>query len=100
MKLFTKGENSILVDDDAEATGEYEGYTDRGAQVYTSRVIEPIERKNKETRNSLLSETDWWAVSDRTMTAEQTAYRQALRDITAHANWPNLADSDWPTKPE
>jgi hypothetical protein len=54
----------------------------------------------REKRNTLLSETDWWAMSDRTMTAEQTAYRQALRDITAHANWPNLADSDWPTKPE
>ena len=51
-------------------------------------------------RDHLLSATDWWATSDRTMTAEQTAYRQALRDITTHANWPNLADSDWPTKPE
>jgi len=100
MKIFTKGEYSILVDDDAETTGEYEGYTDRGAQVYTSRVSDPIEIKNKETRNSLLTETDWWAVSDRTMTTEQTAYRDALRDITTHANWPNLADSDWPTKPE
>jgi hypothetical protein len=28
-----------------------------------------------------------------------TTYRQALRDITTHADWPNLADSDWPTKP-
>lgn len=100
MKIFTKDEDSILVDDNAETTGEYEGYTDRGAQVYTSRVIEPIELQNKETRNSLLSETDWWAVSDRTMTSEQTAYRQALRDITTHANWPDLDDGDWPTKPE
>ena len=100
MKIFTKGENSILVDDNAEATGEYEGYNDIGAQVYTSRVIEPIELQNKETRNSLLSETDWWAVSDRTMTSEQTAYRQALRDITKHANLPDLDDVDWPTKPE
>jgi len=33
------------------------------------------------------------------MTAEQTAYRQALRDITSHANWPHLEDADWPTKP-
>lgn len=51
-------------------------------------------------RNQLLEETDWWAVSDRTMTAEETAYRQALRDITTHANWPNLEPEDWPTKPE
>lgn len=100
MKIFTKGEYSIVVDDNAQTTGEYEGYTDAGPQVYTSRVSDPIEIKNKETRNSLLSETDWWGVADRTMTSEQTAYRQALRDITTHANWPNLADSDWPTKPE
>jgi len=33
------------------------------------------------------------------MTAEQTAYRQALRDITTHANWPDLGEADWPTKP-
>lgn len=57
----------------------------------------PLE--NRAFRNSLLKETDWWAVSDRTMTVEQTAYRQALRDITNHANWPDLSDDDWPTKP-
>ena len=50
-------------------------------------------------RDSLLTETDWWASTDLTMTAEQTAYRQALRDITTHNNWPNLEGADWPTKP-
>jgi len=51
------------------------------------------------TRDELLAETDWWAVADRTMSAEETAYRQALRDITTHANWPYLEDADWPVKP-
>ena len=55
---------------------------------------------HRNRRNDLLAETDWWASSDHTMTSEQTAYRKALRNITTHANWPNLADSDWPTKPE
>ena len=54
---------------------------------------------SREQRNTKLSETDWWASSDLTMTAEQTAYRQALRDITSHANWPHLDEADWPTKP-
>ena len=58
-----------------------------------------VENNNRTQRNNLLSETDWWASSDLTMTAEQTAYRQALRDITSHANWPHLEDADWPTKP-
>jgi hypothetical protein len=49
-------------------------------------------------RNRRLAETDWWASSDLTMTAEQTAYRQALRDITQ--TYTSLEDVVWPTKPE
>jgi len=48
-------------------------------------------------RDSLIAETDWWATSDRTMTVEQTAYRQALRDITNQEGFPT--DITWPTKP-
>lgn len=51
----------------------------------------------REERNRRIAETDWWASSDLTMTAEQTAYRQALRDITASAT--SLDDVTWPTKP-
>ena len=52
------------------------------------------------TRNNLLSETDFYALSDVTMTDAMTTYRQALRDITAHSNFPhNLTDDDWPEKP-
>ena len=36
----------------------------------------------RNTRNSLLAQTDYLALSDQTMSAEMTAYRQALRDIT------------------
>ena len=60
---------------------------------------EALPAMHRHYRDNLLSETDVWALSDRTMTAEQTAYRQALRDITSHSNWPNLSDDDWPTKP-
>jgi len=51
----------------------------------------------REERNRRLSKTDWWACSDRTMTAEETAYRQALRDITNTYNNPRTVV--WPTKP-
>jgi hypothetical protein len=51
----------------------------------------------REVRNSFLAQTDWWANSDLTMTAEQTAYRQALRDITN--TYSSLDDVVWPTKP-
>ena len=50
-------------------------------------------------RDELLAETDWTGLSDVTMSAEMTTYRQALRDITDHANFPYLEDADWPTKP-
>jgi len=51
----------------------------------------------REERNRRLAETDWWAMSDRTMTSAQTTYRQALRDITDSAT--SLDDVTWPTKP-
>ena len=54
---------------------------------------------NRKTRNTLLAETDMYGLSDMTMTAAMTTYRQALRDLPTHANWPNLGDDDWPTKP-
>ena len=48
-------------------------------------------------RDTLLAETDWWANSDVTMTDEQRAYRQALRDIPLQEGFPtNIV---WPTKP-
>ena len=50
-------------------------------------------------RDDLIAATDWWASSDLTMTEAQATYRQALRDITLHANWPELKASDWPTSP-
>jgi hypothetical protein len=55
------------------------------------------EEATRATRDVLLQATDVWALSDRTMSAEQTAYRQALRDITAQAGFPT--DITWPTKP-
>jgi hypothetical protein len=49
-------------------------------------------------RNRLLSETDWMALSDNTMTPEWSAYRQALRDITAQETFPQSVV--WPNEPE
>ena len=49
-------------------------------------------------RNELLSDTDWWAVSDRTITQSETDYRQNLRDITNQSDFPT--EVTWPTKPE
>jgi len=58
-------------------------------------TAEPM-RLLRAERNQRIAETDWWASSDLTMTAEQTAYRQALRDITN--TYSSLDDVVWPTK--
>ena len=48
-------------------------------------------------RNMLLADTDWWGSSDVTMTDEQKAYRQALRDVPANTSDP--LNVSWPQKP-
>jgi hypothetical protein len=55
--------------------------------------------QNRAARDSKLAKTDWHGMSDVTMSSEMTTYRQALRDLPAHENWPNLEDADWPTAP-
>jgi hypothetical protein len=54
---------------------------------------------HRTTRDAKLAETDFYALSDVTMSSEMTTYRQALRDLPDHSNWPNLEEDDWPTKP-
>ena len=66
------------------------------AKVAELTAAEPM-KALREERNRRIAETDWWASSDLTMTEAQTAYRQALRDITASAT--SLDDVTWPTKP-
>ncbi len=51
----------------------------------------------REIRNQKLSETDYLANSDRTMSDEMRAYRQSLRDITNQETFPD--NVIWPTKP-
>jgi hypothetical protein len=59
-------------------------------------AAEPMKALRAE-RDRLIAATDWWASSDLTMTDAQTAYRQALRDITE--DYDSLDDVVWPTKP-
>jgi len=60
----------------------------------------------RKERDMMISQTDWWTVSDRTITQAELDYRQALRDITdvdlstvdldAEGN---LLFEGWPTNP-
>jgi hypothetical protein len=62
----------------------------------------------REKRNKLLAESDWVTLkaidNSGLLTSNQAPeewrlYRQALRDLPTHANFPNLEESDWPTSP-
>jgi len=54
----------------------------------------------REERNRLLADTDWYAVSDRTLSADMTTYRQNLRDLPAGKTTKAHVDAaTWPTKP-
>ncbi len=48
-------------------------------------------------RTQLLTETDYLALSDATLSADMRTYRQALRDLPANTSDP--ANPTWPTKP-
>ena len=67
--------------------------------AYQATLDASTAKGHRNTRASLLAETDFYALSDVTMTDAMTTYRQALRDLPSHSNWPDLEDSDWPTKP-
>ena len=67
--------------------------------AYQAKLDAEVAEGNRLLRNKKLAETDWTGLADVTMSSAMTTYRQALRDITTHDNWPNLGDDDWPTKP-
>ena len=51
-------------------------------------------------RTRLLAETDFYALSDVTMSSDMTTYRQALRDLPAGKDTvKKVNDATWPTKP-
>jgi hypothetical protein len=67
--------------------------------AYQAGLDEKTAEGVRKQRATLLADTDWMALSDSTLTAEWATYRQALRDITNHVNFPYLTEEDWPTKP-
>ena len=71
------GETIIRDLTDEEKTIQEQNIANRKATLFEREI-----NKLRNKRNNLLNETDWWGASDNTMSAEQTQYRQDLRDIT------------------
>ena len=76
-----------------------DGTKEEKEAAYKATLDAQVATANRSTRNTKLAETDFYALSDVTMTDAIKTYRQALRDLPTHSNWPNLKDSDWPNKP-
>ncbi len=54
----------------------------------------------RQSRDRLLAETDFYALSDVTMSSDMTTYRQDLRDLPAGKTTKAHVDAaTWPTKP-
>lgn len=63
-------------------TAEEEAQRDLEEQQWNDGEFDREIAKLREKRNKLLAETDYFALSDRTMTVTMSNYRQDLRDIT------------------
>tara|TARA_B100001094_G_scaffold276065_1_gene284037 strand:+ start:1301 stop:1531 length:231 start_codon:yes stop_codon:yes gene_type:complete len=64
-----------------------------GNQIKTERPI--TWEEIREERDRELSETDWWAMSDRTITDAQKNYRTFLRNLPTNYSTPKEAQTAW-----
>ena len=94
-KVTGSTENGTAIESDNSADWGV-SWTQVETKLSELNAAEPL-KLLREERNRKIAETDWWASSDLTMSAEQTAYRQALRDITE--SYSSLDDVVWPEKP-
>jgi len=83
----------------ADTTDE-DGVTTTKAEheaAYQARLDATAGEAARFERNTLLAGTDYFALTDVTMNADMTSYRQALRDITTQSGFPNTIS--WPAEP-
>jgi hypothetical protein len=78
--------------------GPSDAWLEKNGFLPVPKSAEELAAEVRAERGRRLSETDWMALSDSTMSAEWATYRQALRDITTQEGFPYAVE--WPTKPE
>jgi len=88
-------------DDSVEVGDSYDGSSFTSNAPTAEDIAAGDLQTLRKERNILLRQTDHWAYQDTPdITAEQTTYRQALRDITDTYSSINEEGFTWPTKPE
>ena len=81
-------------------TAEEETARDVEEQAWRDGQLDRDLAELRNKRNRLLAQTDFYALSDVTMSDAMEAYRQDLRDLPSGLDTiQKVADVTWPTKP-
>ncbi len=81
-------------------TAEEETARDAEELAFTNGAFDRAMADLRQKRNSLLTATDYLALSDNTLTTEMSTYRQALRDLTNSLTTLDEVNAvSFPTKP-
>ena len=81
-------------------TAEEEAARDAEEKAWADGALGRAQANLRDRRNRLLAETDYYALSDVTMSDDMKTYRQNLRDLTAGKDTVEKCENaTWPTKP-
>ena len=81
-------------------TAQEEADRDAEETAWTNGAFDRAMADLRQRRDSLLKATDYLALSDNTLSADMTTYRQDLRDITNGLTTVEDVNAvTWPTKP-
>jgi len=103
--IMTKGDPLDRV---GQGEGLIEGWYDPAAfmvvngdlvNIEPDQPFDEAENRARLQRDQLLADSDWTQLPDVPLATKEAwaTYRQALRDLPDHVNWPNLSEEDWPT---
>ena len=81
-------------------TAEEETARDAEEKAWADGAVGRAQANLRSRRNQLLAQTDFYALSDVTMSNDMKTYRQNLRDLPAGKDTVEKCDNaTWPTKP-
>ena len=81
-------------------TAEEETARDAEEKAWADGAVARAQARLRTKRNQLLAETDYYALSDVTMSDDMKNYRQSLRDFPAGKDTVDKCNNaTWPTKP-
>ena len=84
-----------------QLTAQEEAARDAEEKAWADGAYDRAMVSLRQKRDGLLKETDYYALSDVTMSDDMKSYRQQLRDITEGVNTEAKANNKkFPTKPE